>query len=127
MERKRHLKEISQGSACFLGNYTKKWFLTNCSRENNTQGVHKHSKFWTNSSLLSKTINKKQVLVYGLLESTNDLRIIFVGHIHFKKLMIFQRFIEMFHCFISQEIRFLSIIVIDKNHINKGKNGKRYF
>ena len=35
---------------------------------------------------LSKIMNNKQVLVYGLLESTNDLRSIFVGHIHFKKL-----------------------------------------
>ena len=29
----------------------------------------------------------KQVLVYGGLESANDLRSAFVGHIHFKKLM----------------------------------------
>ena len=31
-------------------------------------------------------MNNKQVLVFILLESTNDLRSIFVGHIHFKKL-----------------------------------------
>ena len=29
----------------------------------------------------------KNVLVYGGLESANDLRSAFVGHIHFKKLM----------------------------------------
>ena len=32
-------------------------------------------------------MNNKQVLVYGVLESTNDLRSVFVGHIYFKKLM----------------------------------------
>ena len=31
-------------------------------------------------------MNNKQVLVYGVLEPTNDLRSIYVGHIHFKKL-----------------------------------------
>ena len=46
---------------------------------------------------LSKMMNK-QVLVYGLLESTNDLRSIFVGHIHFKKITKFQNFIEIFYC-----------------------------
>ena len=43
-------------------------------------------------------MSSKQVLVYGLLESTNDLRSIFVGHVHFKKLMRFRKFIEIFHC-----------------------------
>ena len=37
-------------------------------------------------------MNNKQVLIYGLLESTNDLRSIFVGQIHFKKLMKFQKY-----------------------------------
>ena len=32
-------------------------------------------------------MNDKQVLVYGVLQSTNDLRGVFVGHIHFKKLI----------------------------------------
>ena len=41
-------------------------------------------------------MNNKQVLGYGLLESTNDLRSIFVGHIHSKKLMKFRKFIEIF-------------------------------
>ena len=32
----------------------------------------------------------KQVLVYGVLESTNDLKYTFVEHIHFKKPMKFR-------------------------------------
>ena len=32
-------------------------------------------------------MRNKQVQVYGLLESTSDLRSISVGHIYFKKLM----------------------------------------
>ena len=43
-------------------------------------------------------MSNKQVLVYGVLESTNDLRSVFVGHIHFKKLTKFRKFIETFHC-----------------------------
>ena len=43
-------------------------------------------------------MSNKQVLVYGVLESTNDLRSVFVGHIHFKKIMKFRKFIEIFHC-----------------------------
>ena len=43
-------------------------------------------------------MSNKQILVYGVLESTNDLRSVFVGHIHFKKLMKFRKFIEIFHC-----------------------------
>ena len=33
-----------------------------------------------------------------VLESRNDLRSVFVGHIHFKKLTKFRKFIEIFHC-----------------------------
>ena len=43
-------------------------------------------------------MDNKQVLVDGVLETTNDLRSLFVGHIHFKKLMKFRKFIEIFHC-----------------------------
>ena len=43
-------------------------------------------------------MNNKQVLVYGLLEPTNYLTGIFVGHIHFTKLMKLRKFIEAFHC-----------------------------
>ena len=34
-------------TCCFLGNDTEKSFLTNWGQDN-TQGVHKHSKFWKN-------------------------------------------------------------------------------
>ena len=42
-------------------------------------------------------MNNEQLLTFELLESTNDLRGILVGHIHFKKLMKFREFIEIFH------------------------------
>ena len=32
-------------------------------------------------------MSNKQVIAYGVLVSTNDLRSIFVGHVHFKELM----------------------------------------
>ena len=41
-------------------------------------------------------MNNKQILVYGLLESTTDLRSIFVGHIHSKKLMKFRKNFKYF-------------------------------
>ena len=40
-------------------------------------------------------MTNKQALFYGVLESINHLRSVFVGHIHFRK---FQKIIEMFHC-----------------------------
>ena len=44
-------------------------------------------------------MNNKQALVYGVLESTIDLRSVFVGHICFKKLMKFgKKIIEIFYC-----------------------------
>ena len=36
-------------------------------------------------SWLSKIMNNKQELVYGVLESTNDLRSVFVGHTYLLK------------------------------------------
>ena len=48
--------------------------------------------------MLGKIIKNEQVLIYGVLESTNDLSSVFVGHIHFKKLLKFRKFIEIFHC-----------------------------
>ena len=39
--------------------------------------------------LLSKIMSNKQVITYGVLVSTNDLRSVFVGHVHFKELMKF--------------------------------------
>ena len=79
-------------------------------------------------SSFSKIMNNKKVLVYGLLESTNDLRTIFVGHIDFKKLMKIWKFIEIYSLLLGQaqkqETRFLLITFIDKNHFKKGKYGK---
>ena len=77
----------------------------------------------TSHCSLSKIINNKQVVVYGALELTNDLRSVFVAHIHVKKNMKFRKINEIFHCCISkrqkpeirnkeQEIRFLLIIFI---------------
>ena len=41
-------------------------------------------------------MNSKEVLVYGVLESRNDLRSVFVGQIRFKKLMKFQNLLKYF-------------------------------
>ena len=41
-------------------------------------------------------MNNKQVLVYGLPESTNDLRKIFVGHIHLRNLWNFENLLKYF-------------------------------
>ena len=41
-------------------------------------------------------MNSKQALVYGVLESRNDLRSVFVGQIRFKKLMKFQNLLKYF-------------------------------
>ena len=72
-------------------------------------------------------MNNKQVLVYEVLESTNDLRSMFVVHINFKKLMKFWKFIEIFLLLHGQtqeqERRCLLVIFIDKNHFKKGKYG----
>ena len=43
-------------------------------------------------------MSNKQVLVNGVLESINDLRSVFVGHSHFKKVIKFGKFVEIFHC-----------------------------
>ena len=37
-------------------------------------------------------MSNKQVFIYEVLESINDSRSVFVGHIHFKKLTKFQKF-----------------------------------
>ena len=39
-------KGCTISSCCFLGNDTKKGFLTNWDRDDNTQGVDKYRKFW---------------------------------------------------------------------------------
>ena len=43
-------------------------------------------------------MNNKQVLVYGVLEPRNDLRNFSMGRIHFKKLLKYQKSIEIFRC-----------------------------
>ena len=40
------IKGCTISSFCFLGNGTKKWFLTNWGWNKNILGVHEHSKFW---------------------------------------------------------------------------------
>ena len=78
-------KDCTISSCCFLGNDTKKSFFTNWDRDNSTQAVYKTANFGKTSLFIEKIMNKKQVLVYGVLESTNDLRSVFVRHIHYKK------------------------------------------
>ena len=62
-------------------------------------------------------MSNKQVVVYGVLESTSDLRGVFVGHIHFKKLMKFRKIIEIFHCCMTW------LHVNTQNHFKKQKDG----
>ena len=78
---------------------------------------------------LSKIMNNKQVLVYGVLGSRNDLRSIFIGHTHFKKLLRIYWNISLLHDQAQeQEIRFLLITFIDKNHFTLGqRNFKETF
>ena len=67
-------------------------------------------------------MSNKKVLIYGVLESKNDLRNIFFGTHYFKKLMKSRKFIEIFYCCMNR-LRFIFIIFVDKNHFNKGKYG----
>ena len=73
-------------------------FLLTGARTITPKGSRNTANFGKIHCSLSKIMNNKQVLVYGALESTNDLRSVFVGHIYFKKLMKFQKFIEIFRC-----------------------------
>ena len=41
-------------------------------------------------------MNNKQVLVYGVFESTIDLRSIYVGHIHLRHLWNFEKLLKYF-------------------------------
>ena len=65
----------------------------------------------------------KQVLVYGGLESANDLRSAFVGHIHFKKLMklYLLKYFTVAWPGSGTRNKFFLIIFIDENHFNKMK------
>ena len=76
-------------------------------------------------------MNNKQVLVYGLLESTNDLRSIFGTH-PFQKTYEISKMYWNISLLLDQaqeqEIRFLLIIFIDKNHFKKGQPSfKKHF
>ena len=55
-----------------------------------------NTKNFRKTSLLSKIMNIRQVLIEVVSQSTNDLRGPFVGHIHFKKPMEFQKFMKCF-------------------------------
>ena len=75
-------------------------------------------------------MNNKQVLVYRPLDSTNDLRSVFVEHIHFKKLMKDRKFVEIFHCCMTRlwnnkyEISFKSYLFI-RTALRKENMGQR--
>ena len=62
------------------------------------KGFMNTADFGKTSCSWSKIMNNKQVLVYGVLESTNDLRNFCMGRIHFKELLKYQKSIEIFHC-----------------------------
>ena len=73
-------------------------------------------------------MNDNHALAYGLLESATYLRIFFVGHIIFKKVMKIQKFIEICLCCLTRltnknKNKFLLIIFINKKHFEKGKYG----
>ena len=68
-------------------------------------------------------MNNKQVLVYGVLESTNDLRSVFVGHIYYDISKICWNISLLLDQTQEHEIRFLLTIFIYKSHFKKGKYG----
>ena len=96
----------------FLGCGTKNDFLLIGAETITPKGSMNPANCGKLQCLVSKIMNNKQVLFYGLLESTNWLRSIFVGHI------------SLLHDQAQEkEIMFLLIIFIDKNHFKKGKYG----
>ena len=70
-------------------------------------------------------MGNKQVLVYGVLETTNDLRSLFAGHINFKKPFEFHSFSEIFYCDMTR-LRHMSLGVFIQNQytrtISRNKN-----
>ena len=68
-------------------------------------------------------MNNKQVLVYGVLESTNDLRSVFVGHIYYDISKIYWNISLLLDQTQEQEIRFLLTIFIYKRYFKKEKYG----
>ena len=81
---------------------------------------------------LSTIMNNKQSTRLWIVKvSTNDLRSIFVGHIHFKKLMKFRKFIQMFHCWLTRlrnkKLGFFYSYLMIRNTIRKENMGQRSF
>ena len=68
-------------------------------------------------------MNNKQVLVYGVLESTNDLRSVFVGHIYYDISKIYWNISLLLDQTQEQEIRFLLTIFTYKRYFKKEKYG----
>ena len=68
-------------------------------------------------------MSNKQVLVYGVLESTNDLRSVFVGHIYYDISKIYWNISLLLDQTQEQEIRFLLTIFIYKRYFKKEKYG----
>ena len=66
-------------------------------------------------------MNNKQVLVYGFLESTSDLKSIFVGQIHYWIISLLHNQAQ------EQEIMFLLTIFIGKHSLRKENMGQRNF
>ena len=80
----------------FLFIDTKNWYLTNWDGTVTSRGPITQQILEKLHCLLSKIMNNKQVLIYGVLESTIDLRSIFVGHINLKKLLNFENWSKCF-------------------------------
>ena len=114
------LKGFTISSFCFLVNDTKNDFLLIEAGTITPKRSMNLGHFGKLHCLLSKIMNSKQVLVHGLLEWTNDLRRIFVEHIHFKKYWNISLLHDQAQ---EQEIRFLLIIFVAQNHFKKGKYG----
>ena len=74
----------------------KNWYLTNWDGTVTSRGPITQQILEKLHCLLSKIMNNKQVLIYGVLESTIDLRSIFVGHINFRKLLNFENWSKCF-------------------------------
>ena len=113
-------------SCCFLGNNTKKWFLTNWGRDTDTQGVHEHSKFW-------KKFTIRWVKIYVQQTSTRLWKVRvnkwfkkrFCGTYPFYKTYETSKMywnISLLHDQAQeQEIRFLLITFFYKSHFKKEK------
>ena len=93
-------KRLHQIISWFLGNDTKKWFLTNWGRDNKFQGFHGYSKFWRNFTV--RWVRLWTSTRLWIARVNKRFKKHFCGHIHFKKLVKFWKFIEIFHCFMTK-------------------------